>query len=89
MIQGPFDVQQDLEASWVDVAITYLDQQLRRNCRTHLLYTENYDLLIRQGTALSGRSAVTWEDLGELRLCLLSPDNPIFGKIRQGGVGGA
>lgn len=79
-IQSPFDLQQALEASALDVAITYLDQRLRRRSRTQVLYTEQYDLLIRKGTALSGRSSVSWEDLKRLPLCLLSPDSPIFGK---------
>ena len=80
LYQSPFDVQQAFEASSVDVAITYLDQRLRRYCRTHVLYTEQYDLLIRRGTTFSGRRLAAWEDLPKLSLCLLSPDSPIFGK---------
>lgn len=80
MLRSPFDVQQDFEASSLDVAITYLDQRLRRYCRTQVLYTEQYDLLIRKGTAFSGRNSVPWDDLTRLSLCLLSPDSPIFGK---------
>jgi DNA-binding transcriptional LysR family regulator len=79
-VRSPFDIQQAFEASSLDVAITYLDQQLRRHCRTQALYTEQYDLLIRRGTAFSGRAAVPWEELTKLSLCLLSPDSPIFGK---------
>jgi DNA-binding transcriptional LysR family regulator len=80
MLQSPFDVQQAFEASSLDVVLTYLDQGLRRYCRVHALYTEQYDLLIRKGTAFSGRRSVAWEDLAKLSLCLLSPDSPIFGK---------
>ena len=80
MLRSPFDVHQDFEASTLDVAITYIDQRLRRYCRTQVLYTEQYDLLIRKGTTLSGRKAVRWDDLTKLSLCLLSPDSPIFGK---------
>ncbi|PWU09545.1 MAG: LysR family transcriptional regulator [Terriglobia bacterium] len=80
MVQSPFDVQQSFDASALDVAITYLDQGLRRHCRTHTLYTEQYELLIRKGTSFSGRASVTWQDLAQLPLCLLSPDRPIFGK---------
>lgn len=79
-VQSPFDVQQALEASSLDAAITYLDPGLRRYCRTHVLYTERYDLLIRKGTVFSGRSSILWEDLTRLSLCLLSPDSPIFGR---------
>jgi DNA-binding transcriptional LysR family regulator len=79
-LQSPFDVQQAFEASSLDVAITYVDQQLRRHCRVQVLYTEMYDLLVRKGTSLSGRTSAEWEDLTKLSLCLLSPDSPIFGK---------
>lgn len=80
MLRSPFDVQHAFEASSLDVAITYLDQRLRRYCRAKVLYTEQYDLLIRKGTTFSGRKSVLWEDLTRLSLCLLSPDSPIFGK---------
>ncbi len=80
MLQNPFEVEQAFGASSVDVAITYLDQGLRRHSRCHILYEEHYDLLIRKGSFLSGRKSVSWEDLTKLSLCLLSPGSPIFGK---------
>lgn len=80
MLRNPFDVQQAFEASSADVAITYLDRQLRRYCRVQVLYAEQYDLVIRKGSPFSGRKSVAWEDLTKLPLCLLSPDSPIFGK---------
>jgi DNA-binding transcriptional LysR family regulator len=82
-VQSPFDLQQALETSAVDVAISYLDQRLRRLARVHALYTEEYDLLIRKGTALSGRASIAWSDLKGLPLCLLSPDSPLFGKAES------
>ena len=83
MLQSPFDVQQAFEAASSDVVITYLDQRLRRYCRTHVLYTEQYDLLIRKGTTFSGRKSAAWEDLTRLPLCLLAPDSPLFGKAES------
>ncbi len=83
MLESPFDAQQAFEASSLDVAITYLDLHLRRYCRAQILYTEQYDLLIRRGTAFSGKRSVPWEDLTRLSLCLLSPDLPIFGKLES------
>ena len=80
ILQSPFDVQQAFEASSLDVAITYIDGRLRRYCRVQVMYTEQYDLLIRKGAAFSGRKSVRWDDLTRLPLCLLSPDSPIFGK---------
>lgn len=82
-VQSPFDIQEGLEASSLDVAMTYLDKVLRRRCHTHLLYTEEYELLIRNGSAFSGRAAVSWEELPQMPLCLLSPDSPIFGKAES------
>ena len=83
MLQSPFDVQRAFEASAVDVAITYLDTRLRRNYRAHVLYTEQYDLLVQKGTIFFGRRWVAWEDLTKVSLCLLSPDSPIFGKAES------
>lgn len=88
MLQSPFDVQQAFEAASSDVVITYLDQRLRRYCRTHVLYTEQYDLLIRKGTTFSGRKSAAWEDLTRLPLCLLAPDSPLFGKAESGILAG-
>jgi DNA-binding transcriptional LysR family regulator len=82
-VQSPFDLQQALESSALDIAITYLDQRLKRLARAIALYTEEYDLLVRRGTALSGRASVSWDDLKGLPLCLLSPDSPIFGKAES------
>lgn len=79
MVQSAFDTQQAFEESSLDIAITYLDQKLRRYCRAHVLYTEEYELLIRKGTAFSGQAEASWEDLRQLPLCLLSPDINIFG----------
>ncbi len=83
VLQSPFDVQQAFEAASTDVAITYLDPGLRRYSRTHVLYTEQYDLLIRKGSRFSGQKSVAWEDLTRLSLCLLTPDSPIFGKAES------
>ena len=83
VLQSPFDVQQAFEAASTDVAITYLDQGLRRYSRTHVLYTEQYDLLIRRGSRFSRQKSVAWEDLTKLSLCLLTPDSPIFGKAES------
>ncbi len=74
-----FDVQQAFEESSLDIAITYVDKALRRYNRTRVLYTEEYELLIRKGATFSGRRFVSWEELGQLPLCLLPPENHIFG----------
>jgi DNA-binding transcriptional LysR family regulator len=82
-ILGAFDVQQAFEESSLDIAITYSDKALRRYNRTRVLYTEEYELLIRKGSAFSGRESVSWEELGQLPLCLLPPEYHIFGARRR------
>jgi DNA-binding transcriptional LysR family regulator len=78
MMQSPFDLQQAIEGSAVDVVITFHDDRLRC-CRTEILYKEGYELLMRKGAYFSGRNAVSWDELRQLPLCLLSPGSPIFG----------
>ena len=79
MIQSPFDIHQGVEESSLDVAITYSHEKLRRHSRTHSLYVEEYEVLIRKGTHFSGRKSISWEELKELPLCILSPDMTVFG----------
>ncbi len=79
MVQSQVAVQQAFDESTLDIAITYAEPQLRRRCRIETLYTEQYELVLRRGTALSGRKSVTWAEVPQLPLCLLSPDGPIFG----------
>ncbi len=79
LVQSPFDIEQALEGSAVDIALTYFDEHIRRHCRTEILYTERYEVLVRKGTRLSRQKSVSWEDLRQLPLCLLSPESPIFG----------
>ena len=79
IIQSAFDIQQQVEDGLLDVAITYLDKHASIYRRTRVLYTEEYELLIRRGTRFSGKSTASWQDITELPLCLLMPDIPIFG----------
>ena len=38
------------------------------------LYAERYKLITAAGKSLSDREQVTWREVGNLRLCLLTPD---------------
>ncbi len=78
-VQNAFDIHQHMEDGLLDVAITYLDQYVRAYRRSRVLYTEEYELLIRRGTRFSGKRTISWQDLGDLPLCLLTQDMPIFG----------
>jgi len=79
MIQSPFDIHQGVEEASLDVAITYSDAKLRRLSRTHALYVEEYEILLRKGSRFSGRQSMSWEELKQLPLCVLSPDMTVFG----------
>jgi DNA-binding transcriptional LysR family regulator len=76
---NPYEIQQGLEDFSLDVAITRLDDKLRRSCRTHELYAQEYDLLVRRGSKLSGRQSATWDEVKKLPLCLLAGDLQALG----------
>ena len=73
------EIQQGLEEFSLDVGVTYLDEKLRRQTRTQTLYAEEYQLLIKRGTELSGRTSVSWEEVRGLPLCLFTPESQILG----------
>ena len=58
----------------IDVGITYLDNEPLGNVTSVPLYSERYQLITADGNALSERSQVSWAEVAELPLCLLTPD---------------
>ncbi len=60
----------DLE---VDAGITYLGNETIGRLRALPLYTERYKLLTGSASPLAGRRSVTWAEVADLRLCLLTP----------------
>jgi DNA-binding transcriptional LysR family regulator len=75
-----FDIAQAVEkSSSMDVVVTYIDATAQHYSHSHVLYTEEYELLIRRGTRFSGQKSVSWDALRQLPLCLFSPDSPLFG----------
>jgi DNA-binding transcriptional LysR family regulator len=78
--ESAFDLEQAVEgSSAMDVVMTYMDQASNRYSRRHILYSEEYELLIRRGTRYSGQKSVPWEAIRDAPLCLLSPDSSLFG----------
>jgi DNA-binding transcriptional LysR family regulator len=63
-----------LENLEVDAGITYLDNEPLGRVRTVPLYAEEYRLLIAADSPLGDRKAVTWAEVGQIPLCLLTPD---------------
>ncbi|MDE1146958.1 MAG: LysR family transcriptional regulator [Azospirillaceae bacterium] len=63
-----------LEGLEIDAGITYLDNEPLGRVRTVPLYREQYRLLISRDSPLGGRERVTWAEVGEIPLCLLTPN---------------
>lgn len=62
---------ENLEA---DAGITYLDNDPLGRLKTVPLYKEGYRFLTSAGAPLGDRAKVTWEDVAQVPLCLLTPD---------------
>ncbi len=58
----------------IDAGITYLDNEPLGRVVSVPLYAERYQLITAAGTPLSERDTVTWSEVSELPLCLLTPD---------------
>lgn len=63
-----------LENLEVDAGITYLDNEALGRVQAVPLYTERYRLVTTADGVLDRRDSVTWAELNQLRLCLLTPD---------------
>jgi DNA-binding transcriptional LysR family regulator len=67
-------IRQMLDDLEVDAGITYLNTEGLGRVRTVPLYTERYRLVTTIAGPLGDRERVSWAELGDLRLCLLTPD---------------
>ena len=63
-----------LENLEIDAGLTYLDNEPVGRVRTVQLYHEHYQLLTAADGLLGNRKSVTWEEVGRIPLCLLTPD---------------
>jgi DNA-binding transcriptional LysR family regulator len=68
------EVLAQLENLEIDAGITYLDNEPLGRVRQIPLYRERYQLLIAPDHPLGGRDKVTWAEVGQIPLCLLTPD---------------
>jgi DNA-binding transcriptional LysR family regulator len=68
------EIERDLRNFEVDVGVNYLDAVTKTGLRPYLLYNEAYYLLVPDGHFLSTRQSIGWKEVGELPLCLLTPD---------------
>ncbi len=58
----------------IDVGITYLDNEPLGRVVSVPLYSERYQLITAAGTQFSERESVTWSEVSNVPLCLLTPD---------------
>jgi DNA-binding transcriptional LysR family regulator len=58
----------------IDCGITYLDNEPLGNVISVPLYSERYQLITAAGTPHSEAREVTWSEVAQLPLCLLTPD---------------
>ena len=58
----------------IDAGITYLDNEPLGNVLSVPLYFERYQLITAAGNPFSDAKAVTWAEVAQLPLCLLTPD---------------
>jgi DNA-binding transcriptional LysR family regulator len=63
-----------LERFELEAGITYLDHAENTNLRPYVLYSESYYLLAPTAHPVAAQSSVTWREVADLPLCLLSPD---------------
>jgi DNA-binding transcriptional LysR family regulator len=58
----------------IDVGLTYVDNEPLGRVTTVPLYTERYQLITSAGSPHADAASVTWREVSELPLCLLTPD---------------
>ena len=68
------DVLGLLENLEVDAGLTYIENEPIGNVRTIPLYNESYRLLTAPDGMFGDRDEVTWQEVGQVPLCLLTPD---------------
>jgi DNA-binding transcriptional LysR family regulator len=63
-----------LENLEIDAGLTYLDNEPLGRVNTVPLYQERYQLLTAADAPLGNRATVTWAEVAQVPLCLLTPD---------------
>jgi DNA-binding transcriptional LysR family regulator len=79
-----------LENLEIDAGVTYLDNEPLGRVRVIALYHEHYRLITAADSPLGNRTEVTWDEVGRIPLCLLTPDMQnrriIDRRLRDAGV---
>ena len=79
-----------LENLEIEAGLTYIDNEPLGRARAIPLYHEHYRLVIAADRKLGDRESVTWAEVAQIPLCLLTPDMQnrriIDRKLRAGGT---
>ncbi|HVZ51670.1 MAG TPA: LysR family transcriptional regulator [Pseudolabrys sp.] len=68
------EILAELENLEIDAGLTYLDNEPLGRVTSVPLYRERYRLLVAADGPLADRAAVTWLEVAQVPLCLLTPD---------------
>jgi DNA-binding transcriptional LysR family regulator len=68
------EVLAQLENLEIDAGVTYLDNEPLGKVTSVPLYRERYRLLVSVDTPLGDRETITWREVAQVPLCLLTPD---------------
>ncbi|WP_119677994.1 LysR family transcriptional regulator [Indioceanicola profundi] len=68
------EILEQLENLEIDAGLSYLDNEPLGKVRTVPLYRERYMLITSRDSTLGDRKQVTWAEVGQIPLCLLTPD---------------
>ena len=68
------DILSMLDNLEVDAGLTYLDNEPLGRMRSVPLYLEQYRLLTSEASLLGDRGSVTWAEVAQVPLCLLTPN---------------
>ena len=84
------EMLQLIENLELDAGITYIDNEPLGRLTAIPLYHEQYHLLTSSDTMLGAREQVTWEEVAQIPLCLLTPDTQtrriLDDRLRQAGA---
>jgi DNA-binding transcriptional LysR family regulator len=72
--RNSLDVLELLENLEIDAGITYVENEPLGRVSTVPLYRERYRLLTSADAPLGNRASVTWGEVAQVPLCLLTPD---------------
>lgn len=68
------EIQSRIDNFEIDAGLTYLDNEPLERVLSKPIYEEGYVLLTRADSDLARKPDVTWQEAGQLNLCLLSAD---------------